>query len=91
MKKWKIVAPLALTAAGALAAGIAVLMKKWRGWTYCAILGMVVASPVAILMDTSIYEKGLGWPILLVSVVTFALGFLIAAKLGGEPEGAQAK
>lgn len=31
MKKWKIVAPLALTAAGALAAGIAVLMKKPEG------------------------------------------------------------
>ena len=72
----------------AIAKLIAVLMRKWRGWTYCAILGMVVASPVAILMDTSIYEKGLGWPILLASVVTFALGFLIAAKLGGEPEGA---
>ena len=28
MKNWKVIAPLALTAAGALATGLAVLLKK---------------------------------------------------------------
>ena len=63
---------------------IEVLLKKWKGYTYCAILGMVVASPVVILMDKSIYAMGTGWGILLASLVTFALGYISATKLGGE-------
>ena len=35
----------------AIAKLIAFLMKKWKGRTYCGILGMVAASPVVILMD----------------------------------------
>lgn len=27
------------------------LLRKWKGYTYCAILGMVVASPVVIVLD----------------------------------------
>ena len=64
---------------------IEVLMKKWKGRTYCGILGMVAASPVVILMDKSIYE-GFNWVICLVSVVALGIGILIAAKLGGDPE-----
>ena len=64
---------------------IEVLMRKWKGRTYCGILGMVVASPVAILMDKSIYE-GFNWVIGVVSVITLGLGILIAMKLGGDPE-----
>ncbi|MCR5567039.1 MAG: DUF368 domain-containing protein [Clostridiales bacterium] len=67
---------------------IEVLMKKWKGRTYCGILGMVAASPVAILMDTSIYE-GFNWIICVVSVITLALGVLIAMKLGDKPEPAK--
>ena len=70
----------------AIAKLIEVLLRKWKGVTYCAILGMVLASPVAILMDKGVYAKGTGWGILLVSVATFVLGFLIALKLGGNPE-----
>ncbi len=69
----------------AIAKLIEVLLRKWKGVTYCAILGMVVASPVAILMDKGVYAKGTGWGILLVSLATFVLGFLIALKLGGNP------
>ena len=69
----------------AIAKLIAVLMKKWKGRTYCAILGMVLASPVVILMDTSIYQGFNVW-ICIASVAAAALGVLIAAKLGGEPE-----
>ena len=64
---------------------IEVLMRKWKGRTYCGILGMVAASPVVILMDTSIYD-GFNWIICVVSVVTLALGVFIAMKLGGDPE-----
>ena len=64
---------------------IEVLMKKWKGRTYCGILGMVCASPVVILMDTSIYE-GFNAVICVVSVVALAIGILIAMKLGGDPE-----
>ena len=64
---------------------IEVLMRKWKGRTYCGILGMVAASPVAILMDKSIYE-GFNWIIGVVSVITLGLGILIAMKLGGDPE-----
>ena len=67
---------------------IEVLMKKWKGRTYCGILGMVAASPVVILMDKSIYE-GFNWVICVVSVVTLAVGVLIAMKLGGDPEPAK--
>lgn len=64
---------------------IEVLMKKWKGRTYCGILGMVAASPVVILMDTSIYD-GFNWIICVVSIATLALGVFIAMKLGGDPE-----
>ena len=69
----------------AIAKLIDVLMRRWKGWTYCAILGMVVASPVVILMDTSIYA-GVSPVLIIVSVVTFAAGFIIALKLSGDPE-----
>ena len=64
---------------------IEVLMRKWKGRTYCGILGMVLASPVVILMDTSIYE-GFNWIICVASVIALGLGVLIASKLGGDPE-----
>lgn len=65
----------------AIAKLIEFLMKKWKGRTYCAILGMVTASPVVILMDTSIYAGFNVW-ILLASLVTLALGGFCAVKLG---------
>lgn len=74
----------------AIAKLIAFLMKKWKGRTYCAILGMVVASPVAILMDPNIY-KGFNVWICVASVVLLAVGCFVAMKLGGDPEPAEAK
>ena len=61
------------------------LLKKWKVYTYCGILGMVIASPVVILMDRSLYE-GFNAVIGIVSVVTLALGVFVALKLGGDPE-----
>ena len=51
-------------------------------WTYAAIIGMVVASPVSILLGTDM--SGATWLIILASIVTFALGYVVAWKLGGE-------
>ena len=64
---------------------ISVLMKKWKGRTYCGILGMVAASPVVILLDTKIYE-GFNAVICIVSVVLLAVGVFIAMQLGGDQE-----
>ena len=65
---------------------IEVLMRKWKGYTYCAILGMVLASPVAVLMDKGVYEKGTGAVLIIASVLCAALGVFIALKLGGEKQ-----
>lgn len=66
----------------AIAKLIEALLAKWKGYTYCAILGLVIASPVAILMSTDM--AGVNWVTLLVSVVTFAVGYVAAMLLGGE-------
>ena len=69
----------------AIARLIGFLMKKWKGRTYCAILGMVAASPVVILMDSSLYEGFNAW-ILVGSLAALALGVFCALRLGGDPE-----
>ena len=72
----------------AIAKLIEFLMRKWKGRTYCAILGMVVASPVVILMDTSIYAGFNVW-ICVAAIVALVLGIFCALKLGGDPEPAK--
>ena len=64
------------------------LLKKWKVPTYCGILGMVVASPVVILMDPSIYE-GFNWGICMAAVVALIIGVVVALKLGADPEPAK--
>ena len=66
------------------------LLKKWKVPTYCGILGMVVASPVVILMDPSIYE-GFNWGICVAAVVALIIGVVVALKLGADPEPAKEK
>lgn len=61
------------------------LLKRWKVYTYCGILGMVIASPVVILMDASIYE-GFSWVIGVVAAVALGIGIFVAMKLGGDPE-----
>ena len=63
---------------------IAFLVKRWKGWTYCAILGMVCASPVVVLMQTEIYAGFTVW-ICVASVIALAVGVFVAYKLGGDP------
>ena len=66
----------------AIAKLIEVLLAHWEGQTYCAILGLVTASPVAILMATEMVN--LSWTTLIISLLTFAIGFYIAWRLGGK-------
>lgn len=72
----------------AIAKLIEVLLKKWKGYTYAAILGMVVASPVVILMDKAIYVDT-KISTILISVACLSFGTLIALKLGGDEEPAK--
>lgn len=69
----------------AIAKLIEVLMAKWESWTYCGILGLVCASPVAILMNTGF--AGLTVGMVVVSLVTFAVGFYAAYLMGKHQEG----
>lgn len=66
----------------AIAKLIEILLKRYKGPTYCAILGLVAASPVAILMATNYAGvTALSW---IAGIVTLVLGFFAAYKLGGE-------
>jgi putative membrane protein len=55
------------------------LLRRWPMYTYCAVLGLVVASPVAILLGTDL--SGFSVVLLLVSIATFAVGFVLSAWL----------
>ena len=69
----------------AIAKIIEVLMARFKFLTYCAIMGMVIASPVVILMDGSIYA-GANVLLVVVSVIMLAIGLLVAFRMSGEPE-----
>jgi putative membrane protein len=62
-----------------VAKGIEWLLKRWPTQTYCAVLGLVVASPIAILLQTDM--SGLSVATVLISIVTFAAGFVMASWL----------
>lgn len=55
------------------------LLQRFPTQTYCAVLGLVVASPVAILLRTDM--SGVTWVLILISLVTFAAGFAGATLL----------
>ena len=62
----------------AIAKLIEVLLKHFKGPTYCAIMGLVTASPIAIVM--SAVENGAVFTLwsVLASVIAFAVGFAVA-------------
>lgn len=64
----------------AIAKLIELLLDKFPAQTFSVILGLVLASPVAILMTTGFATATV--PVILISVVTFAAGFAAAMKLG---------
>lgn len=66
----------------AIAKLIEVLLAKKEALTYSAILGLVVASPIVVLMQIAVSAIGIGT--IAGSVVTFGIGFTIAFFLGRE-------
>lgn len=68
----------------AIAKLIEILLVKWKCITYGAILGLVVASPFAILMGLSL--PGFNLVQVIVSVLTFILGFAAAWLLARKDE-----
>ena len=66
----------------AVAKLIEVLLNRFPGPTYCAILGLVTASPVAILMGLSL--SGITVMTVVISIVALIAGAICAYKLGGE-------
>ena len=64
----------------AIANLIEMLLHRYKGPTYCAILGLVAASPVAILMATNLQGvTALSWAI---GLALLCAGFAAARKLG---------
>ncbi len=64
----------------AIAKLIEVIFEKFPTQAYWAIIGLIVASPIAVLLSVGISTVTI-WSVL-VSIVTFAVGFVIAMKLG---------
>lgn len=63
----------------AIAKLIEVLLQRYEVFTYCGILGLVMSSPVVILMGTALVSMGvLTW---ISGIVVMALGILFAWKL----------
>ena len=61
---------------------IEIIFKKAEIYAYYAIIGLIVASPVAILIQTD--WSSVSILTLFISVGTFLLGWFTASKLGGE-------
>ncbi len=58
------------------------IFSRWEIPAYYAIIGLIVASPIAILLKTDWSMASVG--IILIGIVTFAAGWFAASKLGGE-------
>lgn len=66
------------------------LLSRFPTQTYCGVLGLVIASPIAILLRTDMIN--VNWVQIVVSLVTFAAGFIAAMLLAkGSAEGAVEK
>lgn len=64
----------------AIAKIIEFLLARWEGLTYCAILGLVVSSPVVVLMGTAL--NGINIMTIFTGIIALVLGGLVALKLG---------
>lgn len=58
------------------------IFSKAEVHAYYAIIGLIVASPIAILLNTDWSKFSI--PTLIISIVTFVVGWFVAGKLGGE-------
>lgn len=64
----------------AIAKLIEILLKKFEDYTYCAILGLVVASPIVILMGTAL--TGITVLTLVTGFIVLIVGIIAALQLG---------
>lgn len=64
----------------AIAKLIEVLLKKFESYTYCAILGLVAASPIVILMGISF--AGISVAAIITGVIALIAGIFAASQLG---------
>lgn len=71
----------------AVAKMLEVLIKKWEGLTYCAILGLVAASPVVVFLSIGIGT--LSVLSIIGSLITFAAGLVCALWLSKGEEAPQ--
>lgn len=58
------------------------IFSKWETSAYYAIIGLIVSSPVAILVNTDWQDFSL--ITLIISIITFIVGWFVASKLGKE-------
>lgn len=58
------------------------IFSKWETSAYYAIIGLIVSSPVAILVNTD--WQGFSLITLIISIITFIVGWFVASKLGKE-------
>jgi putative membrane protein len=66
----------------AIAKVIEILLKKWPYQSYWAIIGLIVASPIAILLN--IDWSTFSFIHLLFGLILFGCGWFASSKLGGE-------
>jgi putative membrane protein len=66
----------------AIAKVIEILLKKWPYQSYWAIIGLIVASPIAILMNIDWSTFSIVH--LLLGLILFGCGWFASSKLGGE-------
>lgn len=64
----------------AIAKLIEILLAKFKSLTYCAILGLIVASPIVVILQLK--AASITIISVLTGIVTFIIGFFIASKLG---------
>lgn len=60
---------------------IVLLLDKAYTQTYFSILGLILGSIYGLFVDPLTYQSGTSLPIIIVGVVTFAVGLIIATKL----------
>lgn len=65
---------------GVIAKLIEIVFEKLPNYAYCAIIGLIVASPLAIIFMSDFSQYNL--TAVLTGLITFVVGFIIARKLG---------
>ena len=66
----------------AIAKLIEIIFQKFPLYANWAIIGLIAASPIAVIFKNLACFSGVSIPVVLCSVITFAAGFFIAMKLG---------